>query len=65
MPTPEDSLYRSIRTFEKLANSLKNQPSYPMAAGLAQLAEGLHAKIQKMEIRLAAIEAALPKQPSH
>jgi len=60
---PEDSLFRAIGTFEGLANNLKNQPGYPMAAGLAQLAEGLHAKIQKMEKRLAAIEAALPRQP--
>jgi hypothetical protein len=61
MNNPEDSLFRAIGTFEKLAGTLKGQPSYLMAAGLAQLAEGLHAKIHKMEMRLAAIEAALPK----
>jgi hypothetical protein len=64
MANSEDSLYRAIGTFETLANGLRNQPGYQMAKGLALLAEGLHAKIQKMDTRLTAIEAALPKQPS-
>jgi hypothetical protein len=66
MSNPEDSLYLSIGNFEEAATLLKNtnRSSYLMAAGLARLAEGLHAKLQKTDSRLAAIEAALRSQPS-
>ena len=60
----EESVARSIAVLENAAANFKMQvgsahPSYLMAAGLALLAEGLHAKIQKMENRLTAIEDAL------
>ena len=61
MSTSENSLHRSIGVFEKAAETLKhsNRALYLLTAGLALLAEGLLAKSQKMESRLAAIEGAL------
>jgi len=63
MTNPEESLHFSIEVFEKACAALKShgqsEPSYLLAVGLARMAEGLHAKIHKMETRLTAIEGVL------
>jgi hypothetical protein len=60
----ENSLFTAIGTFEQMAKNLKGNPNYLLAAGLAQLAEGLHATLRKMDSRLTAIEDVLRSQSS-
>jgi hypothetical protein len=61
--SPEESIYRSIDVFERLAKTPQD-PIRSQATGLALLAEGLHANIQKMDKRLSAIEVEMRSRPS-
>jgi hypothetical protein len=62
-PSADDSLARAQGVFEDLHEKLRHGDAHSrqMAIGLALLAEGLLAKIQKMETRLKAIEDAVTR----
>ena len=65
MENPEDSIGKAMGTFAEAAKQVKSSDRglYLLAAGLAQLAEGLLATHKKTYRRLAVIEGAL--QPHH